>query len=142
VLSWINEATAEGAAVLTGGQATHGSIVAPTVLTGVSPATKVVHSEVFGPVCSVVAYDSIDEALDLANATPHGLQAGIFTRDLSTALRAALALEFGGVIVNDTPTFRTDQMPYGGVKASGNTKEGPRHAVREMTEERLVVVQV
>ena len=77
----------------------------------------------------------------LANATSYGLQAGIFTRDLSLALRAAQELEFGGVVVNDAPSIRLDHMPYGGVKASGNTREGPRYAVREPTMERLVVIQ-
>ena len=86
-------------------------------------------------------YDSLDEALALANGTEYGLQAGIFTSNLKTALQAASELEFGGVTVNEAPTFRADQMPYGGVKASGNTREGPRYAVREMTEERLIVLQ-
>jgi acyl-CoA reductase-like NAD-dependent aldehyde dehydrogenase len=95
---------------------------------------------VFGPVCVVAAYDTLEEALELANGTEYGLQAAIFTRDVKTALAAASALEFGGVMVNEAPTFRADQMPYGGVKASGNTKEGPPYAVREMTEERLVVI--
>ena len=87
-------------------------------------------------------YDSLDEALALANDSRYGLQAAVFTRDLNTALKAAHALDFGGVTVNEMPTFRTDQMPYGGVKDSGNTKEGPHYAVREMTEERLVVIQL
>jgi acyl-CoA reductase-like NAD-dependent aldehyde dehydrogenase len=98
--------------------------------------------EVFGPVVTVTAYDSLDEAIALANGTRYGLQAGIFTSDLKRALRATLALEFGGVTVNEAPTFRADQMPYGGVKDSGNTREGPAWAVREMTEERLVVIQL
>ena len=85
---------------------------------------------------------SLDEALERANATRYGLQAAIFTSDLKTALRAARELEFGGVTVNEAPTFRADQMPYGGVKASGNTKEGPAWTVREMTEERLVILQL
>ena len=87
-------------------------------------------------------YDTLDEAIGLANGTRYGLQAGIFTRDLQTAFRAARELEFGGVTVNEAPTFRADQMPYGGVKDSGNTREGPAYAVREMTEERLVVFQL
>jgi acyl-CoA reductase-like NAD-dependent aldehyde dehydrogenase len=103
---------------------------------------KVSCLEVFGPLCTVTPYDSLDEALALANGTEYGLQAGIFTGSLGTALRAAGELEFGGVTVNEAPTFRADQMPYGGVKASGNTKEGPYYAVREMTEERLVVIAV
>ena len=88
------------------------------------------------------AYETIDEAIELANGTPYGLQAGIFTANVRTALRAAQALEFGGVTVNEAPTFRADQMPYGGVKASGNTREGPAYAVRELTEERLVVIDL
>jgi acyl-CoA reductase-like NAD-dependent aldehyde dehydrogenase len=90
----------------------------------------------------VTAVDSVDEAIRLANGTRYGLQAGIFTSSLDNALRAAQGLEFGGVTVNEAPTFRSDQMPYGGVKDSGNTREGPRYAVREMTEERLVVVDL
>jgi acyl-CoA reductase-like NAD-dependent aldehyde dehydrogenase len=85
--------------------------------------------------------ESLDDAIEQANATKYGLQAAIFTGDLQPALEAARRLEFGGVIVNEAPTFRADQMPYGGVKGSGNTKEGPAWAVREMTEERLVVIQ-
>ena len=92
--------------------------------------------------CTLQPYDTIDEALGLANGTRYGLQAGIFTRSLQTATRAAAALEFGGITVNEAPTYRADQMPYGGVKDSGNTREGPAWAVREMTEERLVVLQL
>ena len=98
--------------------------------------------EVFGPVCTVTAYDTLDEAIELANGTRYGLQAGIFTRDLKRALAAAARLEFGGVTVNEAPTFRADQMPYGGVKDSGNTREGPAYAVRELTEDRLVVLEL
>ncbi len=98
--------------------------------------------EVFGPVCTVTAVDSIDEAIELANGTRYGLQAGIFTGSVTTALRAAQELEFGGVTINEAPTFRSDQMPYGGVKDSGNTREGPHYAVRELTEERLVVLEL
>jgi acyl-CoA reductase-like NAD-dependent aldehyde dehydrogenase len=101
---------------------------------------KVSCQEVFGPLCTVSPYDSVEEAFALANGTDYGLQAGIFTGSVKTAMAAASALEFGGVLVNEAPTFRADQMPYGGVKASGNTKEGPHYSVREMTEERLVVV--
>jgi acyl-CoA reductase-like NAD-dependent aldehyde dehydrogenase len=101
---------------------------------------KVSREEVFGPVCTVQAVDSLDEGIERANATRFGLQAGIFTPRIDSALRAARALEFGGVTVNEAPTFRADQMPYGGVKDSGNTREGPAYAVRELTEERLVVI--
>jgi acyl-CoA reductase-like NAD-dependent aldehyde dehydrogenase len=141
IVSWIEEAKAGGASVLTGGEIADG-ILRPTVLADVTPEMKVSCMEVFGPLCTVSPYDSLDEALELANGTEYGLQAGIFTASLSTALRASQVLEFGGVTVNEAPTFRADQMPYGGVKASGNTKEGPHYAVREMTEERLVVISV
>jgi succinate-semialdehyde dehydrogenase/glutarate-semialdehyde dehydrogenase len=90
----------------------------------------------------VNAVDSLDEAVERANATRYGLQAGVFTGSLATGLRLAQRLEFGGVTVNEAPTFRADQMPYGGVKDSGNTKEGPAWSVREMTEERLVAIDL
>jgi len=97
--------------------------------------------EVFGPVVAVQTYQELDDALRLANDTRYGLQAAIFTQDLSVALRAARSLDFGGVLINEVPTWRADQMPYGGVRDSGNTREGPRYAVEEMTEPRLVIVQ-
>jgi len=106
----------------------------------VTPQMKVSCLEVFGPLCTVTPYDTVDEAFALANGTEYGLQAGIFTGNVKTAMAAGSALEFGAVLVNEAPTFRADQMPYGGVKASGNTKEGPHYSVREMTEERLVVI--
>ena len=106
------------------------------------PDAKVSCEEVFGPLCTVAPFDTLDEAIALANSTRFGLQAGIFTANVKNALRAAQALEFGGVTVNEAPTFRADQMPYGGIKDSGNTREGPAYAVREMTEERLVVLQL
>ena len=106
------------------------------------PDAKLACEEAFGPVCTLEPYDSLDDAIDRANATRYGLQAGIFTSSLRAALDATERLEFGGVTVNEAPTFRADQMPYGGVKDSGNTREGPAWTVREMTEERLVVVQL
>ena len=106
------------------------------------PSDKVQSEEVFGPVVTLTRTSTLDEAIDLANSTRYGLQAAIFTTDLPATLVAAQGLEFGGVVVNEAPTFRADQMPYGGVKASGNTREGPAWAVREMTEERLVVLQL
>ncbi|HEX2119776.1 MAG TPA: aldehyde dehydrogenase family protein [Acidimicrobiales bacterium] len=140
VASWIDEAVAQGATVAAGGGIEQG-ILRPTVLTGVTPDMKVTRDEVFGPVVAVQAYESLDDALRLADDTRYGLQAGIFTTNLSSALRAARELRFGTVLVNEVPTWRADQMPYGGVRDSGNTKEGPAWAVREMTEERLVVIQ-
>jgi acyl-CoA reductase-like NAD-dependent aldehyde dehydrogenase len=140
ILAWIEEARDRGARVLTGGEL-DGELIRPTVIADAAPELKVSCEEVFGPVCTVNAYDSLDEAIALANRTRFGLQAGIFTTRLETALRAAEELEFGGVTVNEAPTFRADQMPYGGVKDSGNTREGPAYAIRELTEERLVVIQ-
>jgi acyl-CoA reductase-like NAD-dependent aldehyde dehydrogenase len=138
ILEWIRASSGE---VLTGG-GLDGDIIRPTVIANPAPDDKVSCEEVFGPVCTVTAVESVDEAIALANGTRYGLQAGIFTTSLDNALRASQALEFGGVIVNEAPTFRSDQMPYGGVKDSGNTREGPHYAVREMTEERLVVVDL
>ncbi len=139
VHDWISEATAAGARVAAGGDRT-GRLLQPTVLTGVDDDMKVMADEVFGPVVGVSPYDDLDEALRRANDTRYGLQASIFTAELATAMRAARELSFGAVLVNEVPTFRTDQMPYGGVRDSGNTKEGPAHAVREMTVERLIVL--
>jgi acyl-CoA reductase-like NAD-dependent aldehyde dehydrogenase len=141
ILAWIDEARSAGADVLTGG-GLDGELIRPTVIANASPDLNVSCEEVFGPVCTVNPYDSLEEAIALANGTRYGLQAGVFTNDLRTALRAASELEFGGVTVNEAPTFRADQMPYGGVKASGNTREGPAYAVREMTEEHVVVVDL
>jgi acyl-CoA reductase-like NAD-dependent aldehyde dehydrogenase len=139
ISEWIDEARAAGARVLTGGDA-EGDLLRPTVIADAAPELKVSCEEVFGPVCTVNAYDSLDEAIALANGTRYGLQAGIFTARIDSALRAARELEFGGVTVNQAPTFRADQMPYGGVKDSGNTREGPHYTVRELTEERVVVI--
>jgi acyl-CoA reductase-like NAD-dependent aldehyde dehydrogenase len=112
------------------------------VIANPAPADKVQCEEVFGPVVTLTKVASLDDAIEQANATRYGLQAAIFSADVNVCLEAARRLEFGGVTVNEAPTFRADQMPYGGVKASGNTKEGPAWTVREMTEERLVVLQL
>jgi acyl-CoA reductase-like NAD-dependent aldehyde dehydrogenase len=141
ILTWIDEARAQGAEVLTGGTLA-GELLGPTVIANAPRNAKVSCEEVFGPVCTVTAFDTAEEAIDLANGTRFGLQAGVFTRDVKHALRIAGELEFGGVTVNEAPTFRADQMPYGGVKDSGNTREGPAYAIREMTDERLVVLQL
>jgi acyl-CoA reductase-like NAD-dependent aldehyde dehydrogenase len=140
VASWIEEAKAAGADVACGGDVRDGVLV-PTVLTNVQPDMKVCALEVFGPVVALQTYRDVDDAFRLANDTVYGLQAAIFTTDLSLALRAAHELDFGGVLVNEVPTYRADQMPYGGVRDSGNTREGPHYAVEEMTESRLVVLQ-
>ena len=139
VLEWIGETKGK---VVAGGEVTGEGLVRPTVIAEPAPDDKVSCEEVFGPVCTVTGYDSLEEAIELANSTRYGLQAGIFTANVRTALRAAQELEFGGVTVNEAPTFRADQMPYGGVKDSGNTREGPAYAVRELTEERVVVIDL
>jgi acyl-CoA reductase-like NAD-dependent aldehyde dehydrogenase len=141
VLAWIEEAREQGAEILTGGTL-DGELLRPTVIANAPADAKVSCEEVFGPLCTVTPYDGLDDAIALANGTRFGLQAGVFTRDVRSALRAAATLEFGGVTINEAPTFRADQMPYGGVKDSGNTREGPAYTVREMTEERVVVVQI
>jgi acyl-CoA reductase-like NAD-dependent aldehyde dehydrogenase len=140
VKSWIDEATGQGAEVAIGGGVDADGVIEPTVLTGVSPEMKVCSQEVFGPVVAVAAYDELDDALRLANDTRYGLQAAIYTNDLGHAMKAFRTLDFGGVLVNEVPTWRADQQPYGGVRDSGNTREGPHYAVREMTELRMVVL--
>jgi acyl-CoA reductase-like NAD-dependent aldehyde dehydrogenase len=139
VVAWIAES---GGDVLTGGSLTDDGLLRPTVIASPAMTAKVSCEEVFGPVVTVTPVASLDEAIAAANGTPYGLQAGIFTNDIKAGLRAARELEFGGVTINEAPTFRADQMPYGGVKDSGNTREGPAWAVREMTEERLVVIEL
>ena len=139
ILNWIDKARQAGARILTGGE-TEGELIRPTVIADAGSDLEVSCEEVFGPVCTVNSFESLEEAIELANGTRFGLQAGIFTASLESALKAAQELEFGGVTVNEAPTFRADQMPYGGVKDSGNTREGPAYAVRELTEDRLVVI--
>jgi acyl-CoA reductase-like NAD-dependent aldehyde dehydrogenase len=139
ILEWIDEARSAGAEILTGGEL-EGELIRPTVIANAGSDLKVSCEEVFGPVVTVNSYDALDEAIELANGTRYGLQGGIFTSSVQTAFRAAQELEFGGVTVNEAPTFRADQMPYGGVKDSGNTREGPAYAVRELTEQRVVVL--
>jgi acyl-CoA reductase-like NAD-dependent aldehyde dehydrogenase len=141
ILGWIDEARSAGARILSGGEL-DGELIRPTVIADAGRDLKVSCEEVFGPVCTVNAVDSLDEGVELANSTRYGLQAGVFAGGLRPALEAARRLEFGGVTINEAPTFRADQMPYGGVKASGNTREGPAYAVRELTEERLVVIDL
>jgi acyl-CoA reductase-like NAD-dependent aldehyde dehydrogenase len=139
--AWIQEAVGEGARVLAGGKR-EGALLHPTVLANVTQAMKVVCSEVFAPVVSIMPFDDFDEALHQANDTAYGLQAGVFCRDVQKAWRAIKRLDFGGVIINDVPTFRADHMPYGGVKESGIGREGVRHAIEEMTHIKMVAFNV
>lgn len=138
--SWIQEAVAGGATLLTGGQR-NGAFLMPTVLTHVQPGMRVVCQETFAPIVVVQTYETFDEALAIANDTEFGLQAGVFTGSLSVAMAAARGLRVGGVMINDTSFYRAGQMPYGGVKHSGMGREGPRYAIEEMTEMRLVVLK-
>jgi acyl-CoA reductase-like NAD-dependent aldehyde dehydrogenase len=141
ILEWLAEAGARGAEMVCGGRV-KGGLLQPTIVAGMTPDMRISCREVFGPVVGVASYEDIDEAIELANSTPFGLQAGIFTSRVDRALAWARRLHFGGVVVNETPTFRADQQPYGGVKDSGNTREGPAYAVRAMTQEKLVVVEL
>lgn len=141
VESWIGEATSAGARLVVGGTRTDHGVLAPTLLDGVEPDMKVCSHEVFGPLVGVAPYDDFDDALRLANDTRYGLQAAVFTTDIGKALHAADTLDFGGVLVNELPSWRADQQPYGGVRDSGNTREGPPYTVQEMTERRVIVIQ-
>lgn len=142
VESWVKSAAHAGARILCGGTRDR-SLIAPTILENVpssGPGCELVCREVFGPVAVLERFTSFDDALARANSTPFGLQAGIFTSDLRRAFRAFHELDFGGVIINDVPTFRVDSMPYGGVKQSGFGREGLRYAIQDMTEPRIMVL--
>ena len=140
-LEWVEEAVTEGARLLCGGNR-KGALVEPTVLTGTRPRQRVNCEEVFAPVVTVEPYDEFADALRQVNDSPYGLQAGVFTRDAKLLFQAYEDLEVGGVIVGDVPTFRIDHMPYGGVKDSGLGREGLRYAIEEMTERKLLVVDM
>lgn len=137
VEEWIKEALSAGAKLVTGGTRKRATI-APTILLNTPVTCRISCQEAFGPVVAIYPYDSLDDAIEQTNATPYGLQAGIFTRDLERAFRAARRLDVGGVMINDVPMYRADHMPYGGVKESGNGREGPKYAIEEMTESKLI----
>jgi acyl-CoA reductase-like NAD-dependent aldehyde dehydrogenase len=134
---WIQEAERAGAARVCGGERS-GATVRPSVLCHAPRGCAVVEQEAFGPLACIEAYSELEEAVEAVNASRYGLQAGIFTRDLEVAFHAARAVEVGGFLINDVPQFRVDQMPYGGVKLSGTGREGPRYAIEEMTEPKLI----
>jgi succinate-semialdehyde dehydrogenase/glutarate-semialdehyde dehydrogenase len=140
VEAWIAEAVSRGAQCLAGGGARRGAVVPPALLAGVDNTMKLGCEEVFGPVVCILPYDTLDQAIERVNATPYGLAAGIFTNRLDDAFAAARRLEVGGVHINETSSSRVDLMPYGGSKDSGFGREGPRYAVHEMTEERIVTL--
>ena len=140
VKSWIDEAVTQGAQLVSGGVIGEDGVLRPTILANVSHDMKVCAGEVFGPVVAIASYDDLDEALRLANDSAFGLQAAIFTSDIGKGLKAIRTLDFGGVLVNEVPTWRADQQPYGGLRDSGNTREGPAFSVKEMTDIRMVVI--
>lgn len=138
---WVKEARTSGAKVLTGGKR-EGAVYYPTVLADVSPAMKVVAEEVFAPVASVIRCDDFEESLRQANDTKFGLQVGVFTKDVDRVFKAVKRLNFGGVIINDTPVFRADHMPYGGNRQSGLGREGVRFAMEDMTNIQMVAIRL
>ncbi len=141
VMAWIGEARESGAEILAGGRRS-GNIIEPTLLRRVDPRMRISCQEVFGPVAVLDTFKEFDEALSKVNDSEYGLQAGVFTHDLDHAFRAFRDLEVGGVLINEMPTWRIDHMPYGGVKRSGFGREGVRYAIEEMTELRLLVLNL
>jgi len=139
IAEWVAEAQAQGAEVLTGGKA-DGPFFQPTLLSQTTPEMRVRCEEVFGPVATITPYQTFDEALAEVNDSKYGLQAGVFTNDITRAFEAQRAIEVGGLIINDVSAFRADQMPYGGSKDSGFGREGLRYAMEEMTEPRIMVL--
>jgi acyl-CoA reductase-like NAD-dependent aldehyde dehydrogenase len=137
--SWIQEAVENGAKLLLGGKRT-GALITPTILTGVTDSCRVCKEEAFAPLVMVNAYDTIQEAIQQVNASSYGLQGGLFTNSIDIMLQGMREIEVGGLMINETSSFRSDEMPYGGVKDSGVGREGPRFAIEEMTEVKLVVV--
>ena len=141
IMKWIEDAVRKGARLLSGGKR-DGSLIEPTILTDVPPGCDVSKSEVFGPVVHVERYRDFDDALKAVNDSRYGLQAGVFTKDMKKAFKAYSSLDVGGVVINDYPSFRVENMPYGGVKDSGVGREGVRYAIEEMTELKLMVVNL
>ena len=140
VAAWVAEAESQGATIAAGGTLDDSGVFLPTVITNARHDMKVCAQEVFGPVVTVCVYDDLDDAIRQSNDSKYGLQASIFTSDISKALKAVRTLDFGGVLVNEVPTWRADQQPYGGLRDSGNTREGPAFSVKEKTEIRMVVL--
>jgi lactaldehyde dehydrogenase len=138
VVARVEEAVAAGATLVAGGSR-EGAFMAPTILTDVPPDQRLFCEETFGPVVPVVAFDSVDEAIELANDSPYGLQAAVFTRDLATAMNVAMRLEAGGVIVNWGSAVRSESRPFGGLKMSGHGRESIHDTMLSMTEQKAVL---
>jgi acyl-CoA reductase-like NAD-dependent aldehyde dehydrogenase len=141
VHEWVQEAVGGGARLITGGER-QGTVVQPTVLADVDPDMRISRDELFGPAVAVSRFSGIDEAIQMANDTTYGLSAGIFTQDIDRAMRFAREVDAGNLHINWGPQWRADLMPYGGLKDSGMGKEGPKYAVEEMTELKMVVVHL
>ena len=139
VEAWVKEAAESGAKLIAGGER-KGSVLTPSILTATAPGMKIRDEEIFGPVLAIEPYDDFEEALAAANHSKYGLQAGLLTRDSGRILTAYRELEVGALIVGDTPSWRLDPMPFGGVKDSGLGREGIRWAIDEMTEPRMLVM--
>jgi succinate-semialdehyde dehydrogenase/glutarate-semialdehyde dehydrogenase len=139
--SWLQEATAGDARIEFGG-ARRGPVLQPTLVSGARAGMKVIDEEIFAPVLSLLPVDSLEEAVDGVNSTRFGLSAGVFTRSLDRGFYAARTLKVGAVHINETSSSRVDGMPYGGVKDSGFGREGPRYAIREMTDEKVVTLSL
>lgn len=142
ITEWIREAVAEGATILTGGTVLGHNLIEPAVLINVKPTSRLACEEAFAPLVTLFRFTDFDQAIDELNRSPYGLQASVFTRDLSHTFTAFERIEAGGVIINDAPSFRVDPMPYGGMKESGLGREGLKYAIEEMTELRLLVVNL
>ncbi|MGM7723768.1 aldehyde dehydrogenase family protein [Metabacillus sp. Hm71] len=141
VMEWIDEAVGLGAELICGGKQ-YGATVEPTVLFNPPKTSKVVCEEVFGPIVSIIPYETIDEAIEETNDSSFGLQAGLFTNQMDLAYKVAHSLEVGGVVINGTSNYRLDHWPYGGVKNSGIGREGPRYAIEDMTETKMIVLHI
>jgi succinate-semialdehyde dehydrogenase / glutarate-semialdehyde dehydrogenase len=140
VASWVAEARDSGAEILSGGKREGYALLQPTVITGVNDKMRVFSSEAFGPIVCLVPFDDFNDVIRDINATPYGLATGVFTNDLARAFEAAQKLDVGGIHINETSSSRVDLMPYGGMKESGFGREGPRYAIREMTEEKIITI--
>ncbi len=141
-VEWLDAAVKNGAKLLTGGKQLSKNVVEPAVLADTKPDMLVICQEVFGPIVSVMKYDTIDNAIDAINDPHYGLQAGIFTKNLEIAFKAARKIDVGGVMINDAPTFRADHMPYGGRKESGIGLEGVKYALQEMTQPKFICLNL
>jgi len=142
VSEWIEEARQAGGQLITGGRRLHRATIEPAVVAEAPDSVRLSCQEAFGPVVCINGYQTLEEAIARVNASPYGLQASIFTRDLTTAFRAAQQVHVGGFLINESPQFRADQMPYGGVKQSGMGREGPKYAIEEMTEPKLIIWKI